>query len=202
MAAGGAKVLDVAQVGIDDDFFALGGHSHARHAAVRQLRSVAGIEISLRQLYASRPSPRSWSSVPVRRRVWPRAGQVRGCPTHRRATPVSSPRAATATRITTPAHSLGRRSASAAGAGPARSGAAAGAPRCPAAAAWRGRRARIAQYMAGRTRCRSISSTLRRGRSAGRDRPGRGNSRVSSVSRRPDILVALFDLGASRPGRL
>ncbi|MGW8366854.1 AMP-binding protein, partial [Streptomyces wedmorensis] len=53
-----AEILDVAEVGIDDNFFTLGGHSLLGVRLVNRMRGVLGVERTVRDLFRS-PTPAS-----------------------------------------------------------------------------------------------------------------------------------------------
>ncbi|MFF7366783.1 non-ribosomal peptide synthetase [Streptomyces tricolor] len=57
-----AEVLETGRVGIDDDFFALGGHSLVAARTVARIREVLGAEVSLRELFQHR-TPRALAEV-------------------------------------------------------------------------------------------------------------------------------------------
>ncbi|MBV7698620.1 non-ribosomal peptide synthetase [Streptomyces sp. TRM70350] len=57
-----AEVLETGRVGIDDDFFALGGHSLVAARTVARIREVLDAEVSLRELFQHR-TPRALAEV-------------------------------------------------------------------------------------------------------------------------------------------
>ncbi len=57
-----AEVLGIARVGMDDDFFALGGHSLLGIQLLARVRAEMGVDVALRALF-ERPTPSAMASL-------------------------------------------------------------------------------------------------------------------------------------------
>jgi acyl carrier protein len=63
-----SEVLGVKRVGVDDDFFFLGGHSMIATRLLTHIRSALGVELTVRQLFESRTV--AAMSTLVEARLW------------------------------------------------------------------------------------------------------------------------------------